>query len=61
MRAHGTVIARISRARRRGDALDGGAVGAGWRQGAVGEHRWGPGVVPGKRSGGGAHASGGST
>jgi hypothetical protein len=46
---------------RRGDALDGGAVGAGQRQGAAREHRWGPGVAPGRRSGGGAHPSGGST
>jgi hypothetical protein len=38
-----------------------GAVGAGWRQGATGEHRWGPGVAPGRRSGVGAHPSSGST
>jgi hypothetical protein len=39
---------------------DGDAVGAGRWQGAAGEHRWGPRVAPGRRSGGGAHPSGGS-
>jgi hypothetical protein len=38
-------------------------VGGGRRQGATGEHRWGPEVAPGKKIGGGAHpinsASGG--
>jgi hypothetical protein len=52
---------RAARTRRRDDALDGGAVGAGRWQGAAGEHRWGPGVAPGRRSGDGAHPSGGST
>jgi hypothetical protein len=60
-RACSAVTARSSRARRRGDALDGGVVGAGRQQGAAGEHRWGPRVAPGRRSGGGAHPSGGST
>jgi hypothetical protein len=59
MCARGAVTTRSSRVRWRGDALDGGAVGAGRRQGASGEHRWGLGVAPGRRSGGGAHPSGG--
>jgi hypothetical protein len=42
-------------------ALDGGAVGAGRQQGVAGEHRWGPGVAPGKEEGAGAHRNGGST
>jgi hypothetical protein len=36
-------------------------VGAGRQQGVAGEHRWGPGVAPHRRSGGVAHSSGGST
>jgi hypothetical protein len=48
-------------ARRRGDALDGGAVGVGRRQVAASEHPWGPGVAPGRQRGRGAHPSGGST
>jgi hypothetical protein len=59
--ARGAVTARSSSARRRGDALDGGAVGAGRRQGAASEHRRGPSLAPGRRSGGGAHPSSGST
>jgi hypothetical protein len=39
----------------------GGPVGAGRWQGVADEHRWGPGVAPHRRSGGGAHPSGGST
>jgi hypothetical protein len=60
VRARGAVTACSSSARRLGDALDGGAVGAGRRKGVVGEHRWGLGVAPGRWSGGGAHPSGGS-
>jgi hypothetical protein len=59
--SRGAVTARSSSARQCGDALDGGVVGAGRWQGAAGEHRWGPGVAPGRRSGGGAHPSGGSS
>jgi hypothetical protein len=56
--AHGAVTACNSRERRLGDVLNGGAVGASWRQGVVGEHRWGPKVAPGKKSGGRAHRGG---
>jgi hypothetical protein len=42
----------------RGDVLDDGPVGAGWRQGAAGEHWWGPGVVSCKKSGDEAHRGG---
>jgi hypothetical protein len=59
--AHDAVTARSSRARRCRDALDGGAVGAGRRQGVAGEHRWGPEVAPGKKIGGGAHPIGGAS
>jgi hypothetical protein len=58
--AHGVVTVRGSRARRHGDELDDGAVGAGRWQGAAGGHWRGPGVAPGRWSGGGAHPSGGS-
>jgi hypothetical protein len=61
VRAHGVVTARNPHARRCGDALDGGVVGTGPQQGATGEHRWGPGVAPGKTSGGGAHRGGRAT
>jgi hypothetical protein len=44
-RAHGAVNARSSCTHRRGDTLDGGAVGAGQLQGVADEHRWGPGVA----------------
>jgi hypothetical protein len=44
-----------------GGALTGASVGASWRQGVAGEHRWGSGVAPHRQSGGGAHPSGGST
>jgi hypothetical protein len=50
-RAHGT--ARWS-ARRR---LGGGSTA----EGAAVEHQWGPGVVPGKKIGGGAHPIGGAS
>jgi hypothetical protein len=60
VRARGAVTTLISRVRQCGNAHDGGTVGAGRWQGAAGEHRWGPGVAPGRRSGGGAHPSGGS-
>jgi hypothetical protein len=43
----------------RGGALDGDVMGAGRRQGVAGEHRWGPGVAPGKKIGGRAHPIGG--
>jgi hypothetical protein len=36
-------------------------VGAGRRQGAADEHRWGPGVASGKKIGGGAHPIGGAS
>jgi hypothetical protein len=36
-------------------------MGAGRRQGAAGEHRWGPRVAPGKKIGGGAHPIGGAS
>jgi hypothetical protein len=55
--ARGAITARSSRTRWRGDALDGDVVGASRRQGAADKHRWGPGVAPGRRSGGGAHPS----
>jgi hypothetical protein len=45
----------------RGDALDGGTVGAGRRQGVADEHQWGPGVAPGKKSRDGAHRGGRAT
>jgi hypothetical protein len=61
LRALRMVTVHSSCARRRGDALDGGAVGACRRQGAASEHRWGPGVAPGKKSGGGAHQGGRAT
>jgi hypothetical protein len=32
-----------------------------WRQGVAGEHRWGPGEAPGKKSGDGAHRGGRAT
>jgi hypothetical protein len=38
-RARSVITARSSCARWRDDAIDGGTVGAGRRQGAVGEHR----------------------
>jgi hypothetical protein len=37
----------------RGGALAGGSVVARWRQAVAGEHRWGPGEAPGKKSGDG--------
>jgi hypothetical protein len=43
----------MGRARRRGEALDSGAVRAGRQQGATGENQWGPEVAPGRQSGGG--------
>jgi hypothetical protein len=54
-------MGRNGHARWSSDALGGSAVGAGRWQDAAGEHRWGPGVAPGRRRGGGAHPSGGST
>jgi hypothetical protein len=36
-------------------------VGAGQRQGAANEHRWGSGVALSKKSGGGAHRGGRAT
>jgi hypothetical protein len=60
VRAHSAVTSHSSHARQRGDTLYGGLLGAGRRHGVADEHRWGPGVVPGRRRGGGAHPSGGS-
>jgi hypothetical protein len=60
-RARGEVTAHVRRVRWRGGALDGGAVGAGRRQGAAGEHRWVPGEAPGKKSGDEAHRGGRAT
>jgi hypothetical protein len=52
---------RGARTRRRGDALDSGAMGVDRWQGSAGEHRWGPRVAPGKKNGGGAHRGGRAT
>jgi hypothetical protein len=38
--------------------LAGGSAVTRWRQGVAGEHRWGPAVAPGKKSGDGAHRGG---
>jgi hypothetical protein len=61
VRAHGAITARSSRGRRHGDALDGSAVGSGQQQSVADEHRWGPGVAPGMKIGGGAHPIGGAS
>jgi hypothetical protein len=47
--------------RRRGGTLADGSTVAGRRQGVAGEHRWGPGEAPGKKSGDGAHRGGRAT
>jgi hypothetical protein len=49
------------RQRARGGVLDGGAVAADRRKGVAGEHRWGPGEAPGKKSGDGVHRGGRAT
>jgi hypothetical protein len=45
----------------RDGALAGSSVVARRWQGVASEHRWGPGVVPGKEEGAGAYRNGGST
>jgi hypothetical protein len=60
-RARGVVTARGPRVRWRGGGFTGGPVGAGRRQGVASEHRWGPGVAPGKKISGGAHPIGGAS
>jgi hypothetical protein len=45
----------------RGNGARAGVVGAGRQHGAANEHRWGPGVAPGKKINGGAHPIGGAS